>query len=135
MSRANTVSSSSFPSSYSFPVFSSAGLQVHPGAPSPSRVNVQGSGPEGPHPVTAVPSVSPRASSGLQLRPLQGNLPALRDTLLRLGVSGRPLRPAVPVQPRGAHEFRYNSTAWWTKWKLPPWAALTRWMDGWMTCA
>lgn len=114
-------------SSYIFPGCSSLGLQVYQSKPSPSCVNIQDSGPGGPRPVTAFLTVPSRPSSRLQLRPLQGNLSALRDTLLQLRDTGRPLWSAVPVQQRGAQEFRYNSTAWWTKWKMQHWAHAVNW--------
>lgn len=114
-------------SPYLFLGCSSVGLQVYQSEPSPSCVNIQDSGPGGPRPVTALLTVPPRPSSRLQLRTLQGNLSALRDTLLQLRDIGRPLWSAVPVQQRGAQEFRYNSTAWWKKWKMQHWAHTVNW--------
>ena len=115
------------------PIFPSVGLQVLQGAPGSSCIHVQGEGPGGPRPVAAFPPVPPRSSSGLQLRSLQGHLPAFRHTLLQLRETGRPLWPVVPVQPRGAHHFRYYSTTRWSKSGITPWAKVQTVSDAaWM---
>lgn len=90
----------------------SVGFQVFAHTPGSSCVHFQSKGPWGPRPFAAFPPVPSRSPSGLQLRPLQGHIPALRDTLHRLRETGRPIWPAVPVQPRGAQQFRYNKRSW-----------------------
>lgn len=97
------------------------GLQVFPSASSSTNFHVYSKGSTGPCPFAAIPPVPSCPPTGLQLCTLPGDFPTLWHTLPQLRKTGRPIWPAVPVQPRGAKDFRWNIIHLCPKCRMMPW--------------